>query len=99
MVTLYEHLGDVNYFLEKRRLDNMRDVEKRTKTGGGQKSSDNAVPVLGAEEKKQLERAVQKAENVLQTWKSDVKKFEEKMADPDFYNRPDSNDQLKNTPI
>jgi ATP-binding cassette subfamily F protein 3 len=92
---LYEHLGDVNYFLEKRRLDNMRDVEKRTKTGGGQKSTDNAVPVLGSEEKKQLERAVQKFEKRIADLEIDVKKFEEKMADPDFYNRPDSNDQLK----
>ena len=73
----------------------MRDVEKRTKTGGGQKSTDNAVPVLGSEEKKQLERAVQKFEKRIADLEIDVKKFEEKMADPDFYNRPDSNDQLK----
>jgi ATP-binding cassette subfamily F protein 3 len=91
---LYEHLGDVNYFLERRRLDNMRDVEKRSKTVG-QKASDNGVQVLGAEEKKQLERAVQKAEKRIADLELEVKKFEEKMADPDFYNRPDSNDELK----
>jgi ATP-binding cassette subfamily F protein 3 len=91
---LYEHLGDVNYFLEKRRLDNMRDVEKRSKSGG-QKSSDNGAPALGAEEKKQLERAVQKAEKRIADLESEIKTFENKMAEPDFYNRADSNDQLK----
>jgi ATP-binding cassette subfamily F protein 3 len=91
---LYEHLGDVNYFLERRRLDNMRDVEKRTKTAG-QKASDNGVQVLGAEEKKQLERAVQKAEKRIADLETEVKKFEEKMADPEFYNRPDANDHMK----
>jgi ATP-binding cassette, subfamily F, member 3 len=91
---LYEHLGDVNYFLERRRLDNMRDVEKRTKTTG-QKASDNGLQVLGAEEKKQLERAVQKAEKRIADLESEVKKFEEKMADPEFYNRPDANDHMK----
>lgn len=91
---LHEHLGDINYFLEKRRLDNMRDVEKRTKTSSGQKSSDNAVPALGSEEKKQLERAVQKAEKRIADIESEVKRFETIMGEADFYNRPDSNDQL-----
>ncbi len=93
---LYEHLGDVNYFLEKRRLDNMRDVEKRSKGAeNGQKSSDNGVQVLGSEEKKQLERAVQKAERRIADLESEVKKFEAKMGEPDFYIRPDSDEQLK----
>jgi ATP-binding cassette, subfamily F, member 3 len=93
---LYEHLGDVNYFLEKRRLDNMRDVEKRSKsTENGQKASDNGVQVLGSEEKKQLERAVQKAEKRIADLESEVKKFEAKMGETDFYSRPDSEEQLK----
>jgi len=53
------------------------------------------VQVLGAEEKKQLERAVQKAEKRIADLESEVKKFEEKMADPNFYSRADSNDELK----
>ncbi len=93
---LHEHLGDINYFLEKRRLDNMRDVEKRSKLSeNGQKASDTATPVLGSEEKKQLERAVQKAEKRIADLESEVKKFEVKMGEPDFYSRTDSDDQLK----
>jgi ATP-binding cassette subfamily F protein 3 len=91
---LIEYLGDVNYFLEKRKLDNMRDVEKRTK-GNGQSAGDNGVQVLGSEDKKQLERAVQKAEKRIADLEVEVKKMEAQMADPDFYNRADSNDKLK----
>ncbi len=95
---LYEHLGDVNYFLEKRRLDNMRDVEKRAlggrpAAGGG--VSDNGVQVLSSEEKKNLQRQVQKHERRISEIEAEIGKWEEKMTDPEFYNRPDSQNSLK----
>jgi ATP-binding cassette subfamily F protein 3 len=97
---LYEHLGDVNYFLEKRRLDNMRDVEKRTIDGkrpadGGNRISDTGVEVLGAEEKKVLQRNIQKAERRIGEIEAAIVKYEDKMADPEFYTRPDSQTELK----
>ncbi len=91
---LYEYLGDVNFFLEKRRLDNMRDVEKRSKSGG-QGTGDTGVQVLGASDKKQLERNVQKAEKRIAELEAEVKKMEELMADPDFYNKKDSESKMK----
>ncbi len=91
---LKEYLGDINYFLEKRQLDNMRDVEKRTVTGGG-RASDNGVQVLGSEEKKQLERVVQKHEKRIADLESELNKFEGQMAVPDFYTRPESDDKIK----
>jgi len=91
---LYEYLGDVNYFLEKRQLDNMRDVEKRSKTGGTA-SSDLGVVVLGSEEKKALQRTVQKHEKRIADLESELGVFEKLMADPEFYNRPESNDKIK----
>ena len=92
---LYEYLGDVNYFLDKRKVDNMREVEMRSKANVGQKAPDTSVKALGSEEKKQLERAVQKAEKKIADLETEVKKYEEKMGDPDFYNRPEANDELK----
>ena len=91
---LYEYLGDVNYFLDKRQLDNMRDVEKRSKTGGTA-SSDLGVVVLGSEEKKALQRTVQKHEKRIADLESELGVFEKLMADPEFYNRPESNDKIK----
>jgi ATP-binding cassette, subfamily F, member 3 len=96
---LIEHLGDVNYFLERRKLDNMRDVEKRSianslRAAGGS-VSDNGVEALSSEEKKQLQRTVQKAEKRISELESELTGFESKMADPAFYDRPESNEVLK----
>ena len=89
---LIEYLGDVNYFLDKRKLDNMREVEKRT-TGAG--SSNGSSVSLGAEEKKALQKSVQKAERRISELEADIAKIEAKMAGPDFYSSPDSDKELK----
>ena len=91
---LHEYLGDINYFLEKRKLDNMRDVEKRTKTVGNA-ASDHGVVVLGTEEKKNLQRIVHKHEKRIADLESELGVFEKQMADPEFYNRTESNDKIK----
>ena len=91
---LYEYLGDINYFLQKRQLDNMRDVEKRSKMDGNA-LSDQGVVVLGSEEKKALQRTVQKHEKRIADLESELGGYEKQMADPEFYNRPESNDKIK----
>jgi ATP-binding cassette subfamily F protein 3 len=91
---LYEYLGDVNYFLEKRKLDNMRDVEKSTKSGG-YSAPDDGVTALGTEEKKQLQRQVQKAEKRIGELEAALQKIEGDMTGTDFYSRPESNDLMK----
>jgi ATP-binding cassette subfamily F protein 3 len=91
---LYEYLGDINFFLEKRKLDNMREVEKRTKSGG-QSTGDTGVQVLGSADKKQLERNVQKAEKRIAELEAEVKKMEALMANPEFYNQKDAESKMK----
>ncbi|MFM8374203.1 MAG: ABC-F family ATP-binding cassette domain-containing protein [Bacteroidota bacterium] len=91
---LYEYLGDVNFFLEKRKLDNMREVEKRSRSGG-QSTGDTGVQVLGSADKKQLERNVQKAEKRIAELEAEVKKMESLMADPEFYNQKDAESRMK----
>lgn len=105
---LKEYLGDVNYFLEKRQVDNMRDVEKRS-TSNNQSSSAEASavkaansqqangqqPTLNPEEKKQLERAVQKQERRISELEAEIGKWELKLAEPDFYSKPGANNDLK----
>ncbi len=91
---LYEYLGDINFFLEKRKLDNMREVEKRTKSGG-QSAGDTGVQVLGSADKKQLERNVQKAEKRIAELEAEVKKMEALMANPEFYNQKDAESKMK----
>lgn len=102
---LYEYLGDVSYFLEKRRLDNMRQVEMRTaaprlapasngNSAGGDDAGKGGV-ALSAEDRKNLQRAVQKSEKRIEELESEIKKIETTMADPEFYTKPEANTVMK----
>jgi ATP-binding cassette subfamily F protein 3 len=90
---LKEYLGDVNYFLEKRKLDNMREVEKRSSSGSG--SGSNGHAAINSEEKKQLQKTVQKVEKRIGELEGEIGRWETKMADPDFYNKTESGEAIK----
>ncbi|MCC7244518.1 MAG: ABC-F family ATP-binding cassette domain-containing protein, partial [Saprospiraceae bacterium] len=94
---IIEYLGDVNYFLEKRKAADMREVEKASiaAKNNGSTRSDNGVNALSSEEKKQLERSVQKHEKRIADLEAELGKWEEKMADPEFYTRQGSDADLK----
>lgn len=101
---LYDHIGDVKAFLEKRQLDNMRDVELRQKA-----KKEAAAPVVAptpqernpeeqkawAKERKKLERKVQNAERKIEQLEATVQDWELKMADPAFYQQPNAQQQIE----
>ncbi|MEL6717689.1 MAG: ABC-F family ATP-binding cassette domain-containing protein [Bacteroidota bacterium] len=91
---LHSYLGDINYFLEKRALDNMRSVELQK---GGNKSVESAAPkkTLSHEERKQLMRAVSQAEKKVEKLEEKIAKIETEMAREDFYTRSDMEDVMK----
>jgi ATP-binding cassette subfamily F protein 3 len=102
---LHNHMGDVKAFLEKRQLDNMREVELRQKKQKAAAATPivtkSAKPELTYEErkelqknKKKLERSVQNTERKIERLESDVEKWEAKMADSSFYNQPDADAQI-----
>ncbi|MBP7273476.1 MAG: ABC-F family ATP-binding cassette domain-containing protein [Saprospiraceae bacterium] len=88
-----EYLGDINFFLEKRELDSMRDVELSYKSNN-QNSSANSEKIVDEKEKKKWQREVQQAEKNVSTIEIKMKEIEVKMAAPDFYNMPDSETTL-----
>jgi ATP-binding cassette subfamily F protein 3 len=94
---LKEYLGDVNYFLDKRQVDNMREIEKRSTLNqqAAAAAAAAAPPSLNGEERKQLERAVQKHERRISELEAELKKWEDKMADPEFYSKPTADADLK----
>lgn len=94
---LKEYLGDVNYFLEKRALDNMRDVEKATVAGATAVKAPppNWSAAVDPEEKKRIQRLAQKAEKRIEELEADQKLIEVLMAAPDFYSKPASDGVLK----
>lgn len=95
---LYEYLGDVKYFLEKRAVRDMRQVEMRTTTSGNAVADDVASKAgiaLSAEDRKNLQRIVQRNEKRIAELEAEIKTIESQMANPDFYNRPESQSVLK----
>jgi len=86
---LYDHIGDVNAFLEKRALNDMRQVELSTVNGSSNGNGGAPKRELDREERKRLMRAVQNAERRVETLEKEISEMEEKMAEPAVYNAPD----------
>ncbi len=91
---LFEYIGDVNAFLEKRQLDNMRDVEKRQVNGSKiQASTPNKV--LSYEERKKWMRQVSNAEKKIEKLEEKIASLESQMARPDFYESDGAEKKMK----
>ncbi|RMG82198.1 MAG: ABC transporter ATP-binding protein [Bacteroidetes bacterium] len=83
---LYDHLGDVNYFLEKRAFDNMREVELSTPANKNEKPAESTPKVeLSFEERKKLMREVSNAEKKIDRIEAQIADIESRMANPAFY--------------
>ena len=84
---LYEYLGDINYFLEKRQLDNMREVEQKTselKSDNGQKTStQNASRTVPNPH-------IQKTEKRIAELEKEIAIMNKRMGETDFYTSKDS---------
>jgi ATP-binding cassette subfamily F protein 3 len=89
---LYEYLGDVNYFLEKRQLEDMRAVEMRDTTPSV--ASAQKQVFMDDKERKKLERSVQNAEKRITELEKQIADIEKEMAKDDFYTRKDSQSVL-----
>jgi ATP-binding cassette, subfamily F, member 3 len=90
---LYEHLGDVDYFLHRRQLDDMRAVEMKTVVTASPSSNQQKTPVLN-EDKRRFEKVLQNAEKRIADLEKQTVELEKDMAKSDFYNRPDSQKTL-----
>jgi len=92
---LYEHLGDINFYLEKRKIDNMRAVElEKSKADdvptanpkGSARPATKKVSTLSHEEKRRLEKDAGNAERKIERLEKDIAKIHLQMSVPDFYN-------------
>ena len=92
-----EYLGDINYFLEKHNLDNMREVEKQTKaiTENKKIASNGKKNFKDAKAKKQLQNKLSKIEAEISKLEKEVinldadllENFDELTADKDFFDK------------
>jgi ATP-binding cassette subfamily F protein 3 len=82
---LFEYLGDVNFFLEKRVLQNMREVEKSNFSP----SEKVNLPMLSNEEKRRLQKNMQQTERKIQDLEKEISTMENEMAAPGYFERPE----------
>ena len=81
--TTTEYLGDINYFLEKRKMDTFREVEASQKQNAAAKVA--PPKVLGSNEKKELD----KTEKRIADLEREIKEVNIKMGKDDFYGSSD----------
>jgi len=102
---LYEYLGDVKYFLDKRQVDNFRDVSLGKNTNGNKPQApapQKVVTELTSEQKKerhnqkkQLQRDLHNAERKVEKIEKQIAEYELKMAASGFYESDKSAQVLK----
>ena len=95
---LYEHIGDINALLEKRKMDNMREVELQKSKPAKKATIPNAPKELSKEEKqeqKKLQRSVQYAERKIEQTEEKIAKIETDMAVDGFYESADADKVMK----
>ncbi len=87
---LHTYLGDVNYFLSKRKLDDMRQVEiGGTAAGADNPSGPVAAREIGHEERRQMQRQLGQAEKRVAQLEKRLADLEGHMAAADFFQQKD----------
>ena len=81
-----EYLGDINYFLEKKKMADIRDIDLR-------KEKNIAVTEIAVkvdhEELKKVRRKVQYLERDIEKMEQEIASLNEKLMDPSFYTSPE----------
>ncbi len=93
----YEYLGDVNYFLSKRELESMREVELHKTEPNGIPISAQKKEISSADKEviKQLERKSQNVERKIEQSEKNIKKIEADMAIEGFYESENSSEIIE----
>lgn len=83
---LKEYLGDINYFLEKRAVDDFRSIEKRSKVDKKKKEKAKLDP----NQEHEIKKEIQRQESKIGKLELKIADIETEMADPGFYDCADS---------
>lgn len=90
-----QHLGDLDYVLEKRKMDDVRDLSKteNNKTKSGGKKSQKSE--LSYDERKKINRNISRVEKRMAEAEEEIKSIQEKLMDASFYNSPEGTEAVK----
>ena len=79
-----EYLGDIWYFLEKRKVESLQDIERHDKPAATSKSSEGATAgKLSYEQKKEQEKLIRKLRKAVETIEEETAKVEREIAEYD----------------
>ncbi len=79
-----EYLGDIWYFLEKRKVESLQDIERRDKPATTAKSTEGTTAgKLSYEQKKEQEKLIRKLRKAVETIEEETAKVEKEIAEYD----------------
>jgi len=85
---IHHHIGDINEFLQKRAVEDMRMLSKKSDLDKDIKGETSAHVEVDYKERKQIQRDVKNAEQKIEKIEKEIAKLEKVMAEPDFYDSP-----------
>ena len=91
---LKTYLGDINYFLEKRQIDDIRNIELKNPVSKS-KVKEKSENKLTYEARKALQRELQKVERKIEKLEKEIEQLEQSMLDPQFHTQPDAAEKFK----
>ena len=85
----HEFLGDIEYFLDKKKMDNMRSVELQKSVPVFNNGAEFSVmKKIDSEDLRRLKKQIQLLERDISKLENDIGLLEMKLADPNFYQDP-----------
>ncbi|MBK9150743.1 MAG: ABC-F family ATP-binding cassette domain-containing protein [Saprospiraceae bacterium] len=88
----YEYLGDIEYFLNKRKLDNIREVEiSNTDKGLTASGEKNTVQPISGKDQRKIRKAIQQVEREIEKIEKEIAEIELQLQNPDTYKDPGFN--------
>ena len=78
-----EYLGDIWYFLEKRKLESLQEIERHDKPQTTKSDDSSAAGKLSYEQKKEQEKLIRKLRKAVESVEEELAKIEKEIADYD----------------
>ncbi len=79
-----EYLGGIYYFLEKRKIENLHEIERKSSVSSAQSSkAESAAGKLSYEQKKEQEKAIRKIRKNIESIENELGGIEKQIADYD----------------
>ncbi|MBC7885716.1 MAG: ABC-F family ATP-binding cassette domain-containing protein [Saprospiraceae bacterium] len=83
-----EFLGDIDYFLSKKKMDNMREVELQKTDIMSSVDTPVMVRKLDSEDSKKIKKQIQYVERHIEKLEGEIQVLEIKLSEPNFYSDP-----------